>query len=340
MLHALGRLREDDLRRPGQRAARHPGRGRRLGQVALRAPGPVHDGRGLLRPAPAAASRPTTRPWSARASWCTGLGGADRTRFFTKLWLAVLGHYPWEHLPVLPARDDPAARPRAPLSPYRFACWARGTFVALMIVLSRQPTYPQPVGLDELFTDPPGHGPRRRAQDARAAGRPLLTRAMGWRARYNRRPIRAAAPAGRGARGALDLRPPGGRRLVGRHPAAVGLLDHRAARAGLAARPPGHRAGAGRLRRHVHACDDGDRLRIQACLSPVWDTCLAAVALADAGAAARRPGPRARPATGCCRRRSPGSATGTTSRAAGGRAAGRSSSRTSGTPTPTTPPRC
>jgi squalene-hopene/tetraprenyl-beta-curcumene cyclase len=31
--------------------------------------------------------------------------------------------------------------------------------------------------------------------------------------------------------------------------------------------------------------DGGERLRIQACLSPIWDTCLAAVALADAGAA-------------------------------------------------------
>ena len=47
-----------------------------------------------------------------------------------------------------------------------------------------------------------------------------------------------------------------------------------------------------------------------------------------------------RPATGCSRRRSPGSATGAPSPAGGGPAAGRSSSPTSGTPTPTTPPRC
>ncbi len=31
--------------------------------------------------------------------------------------------------------------------------------------------------------------------------------------------------------------------------------------------------------------DDGRRIRMQGCVSPVWDTCLAAVALADAGAA-------------------------------------------------------
>src|SRR5262249_21244363 len=35
--------------------------------------------------------------------------------------------------------------------------------------------------------------------------------------------------------------------------------------------------------------EDGDRLRIQACLSPIWDTALAAVALADAGLRADDP---------------------------------------------------
>ena len=75
------------------------------------------------------------------------------------------GQLPWDRLPVLPPEMIllPA---RAPLSPYRFACWARGTFVALMVVLSRKPVYPQPVGLDELFTDPPGSGPHAGAEDA------------------------------------------------------------------------------------------------------------------------------------------------------------------------------
>ena len=36
--------------------------------------------------------------------------------------------------------------------------------------------------------------------------------------------------------------------------------------------------------------DGGKRLRIQACLSPVWDTALAAIALADALERARGPG--------------------------------------------------
>ena len=117
------------------------------------------------------------------------LGGADRTRFFTKLWLAVLGHYPWEHLPVLPP-EMILLPDRAPLSPYRFACWARGTFVALMIVLSRQPTYRQAVGPEELFTDPAGHAPRRRSQDPR----PLDTAPDPGDGRW-----RAATTAGRSA---------------------------------------------------------------------------------------------------------------------------------------------
>ena len=54
---------------------------------------------------------------------------------------------------------------RPPMSPYRFASWARGTFVALMIVLSRNPTFRQPVGCEELFPEPPGR-PGAALQDA------------------------------------------------------------------------------------------------------------------------------------------------------------------------------
>ena len=214
------------------------------------------------------------------------LGGADRARFFTKLWLAVQGRYPWTALPVIPP-EMIMLPPRAPLSPYRFACWARGTFVALMVVLSRHPTYPQPVGLDELFVAPPGAGPAPRAK---AAGRvdALVPPRDAAGARLQPAPAAAPARPRRGPHRPLDLRPAGGRRLVGRHPAAVGLLDHRAARARLPPRPPGDRQGPRGLRRRVPG--GGRRApRVQACQSPVWDTALAAIALGDAGLPADHP---------------------------------------------------
>ncbi len=175
--------------------------------------------------------------------------------------------------------------PRAPMSPYRFASWARGTFVALMVVLTRNPTFPQPVGLDELFLEPPGAGPSPRPKtpgpvDPGAEPQPDA------RAPLQPAPHPPAAPARRGPGGALDLRAPGGGRLLGRHPAARGStrswpctrsgfpLDH----------PVIARALAGFEGTFALDLDDGERLRIQACLSPVWDTALAAIALADAGA--------------------------------------------------------
>ena len=213
-----------------------------------------------------------------------GMGGANRARFFTKLWLAVLGRYPWSALPVLPP-EMILLPPRAPLSPYRFACWARGTYVALMIVLSRHPVYPQAVGPEELFLEPPGSGP---APGPKTPGRwtPWLTRAMGLAGRYNRRPIRPLRRLAeqRVARWICErqeadgswggIQPPWVYSIFALH--TLGFpLDH----------PVLARALAGFDDTFALHPDGGERLRIQACLSPVWDTALAAVALADAGAA-------------------------------------------------------
>lgn len=80
----------------------------------------------------------------------------------------------------------------------------------------------------------------------------------------------------------MDHRTPGERRLLGRDPApavysiiALHLLgydlDHPVMKAGLAS-----------LDRFAVHREDGARM-IEACQSPVWDTCLATIALADAG---------------------------------------------------------
>lgn len=211
------------------------------------------------------------------------LGGADRARFFTRLWLAVLGEFPWDALPVLPP-EMIFLPPRAPLSPYRFACWARGTFVALMIVLSRRPTFPQPVSARELFHAEPGAGP---PPAPRTPGRwtPLLARGerlARWYDRHPLRPLRARAEA-RIARWICDrqeadgswggIQPPWVYSLFALH--AMGFpLDHPVIARGLAGFDDTFRLDLGAR---------GERFRLQPCLSPVWDTALATVALAEAG---------------------------------------------------------
>lgn len=206
-------------------------------------------------------------------------GGVNRTRFFTRLWLAVMGRYPWEALPYLPP-ELILMPPRAPLSIYRFACWARQTFVALMVVLSKHPTFPQPVGLDELYVEPPGSvpGPPPRTPGPWTrvfrAAMPLARR---W-GRHGPRRVSAAAyrrierwirerQEADGSWGGIQ--PPWVYSLIALHALGAGLDD------------PAMRRGFEGLAGFV--IDDGERLRMQGCVSPVWDTCLATVALADTG---------------------------------------------------------
>ena len=214
------------------------------------------------------------------------MGGVNRTRFFTRLWLAVMGQYPWKALPYLPP-EMIFLPPRAPLSVYRFACWARQTFVALMVVLSRNPTYPQPVGLDELYVEAPGS----------VAGPPPRTPGP-WT-----RVFRAAFPLARlwGRRGPRWVGEAAYRRI------ARWILERQEADGSWGGiQPPwvyslialhtlGYPVDHPAMKRGIDGLDgfvidDGRRLRMQGCTSPVWDTCLAAVALADTGVPATHPG--------------------------------------------------
>ena len=208
------------------------------------------------------------------------MGGVNRARFFTRLWLAVLGRYPWDRLPALQP-ELIFLPPRAPLSPYRFASWARGTFVALMAVMSLRPRYLQPLGIDELFLEPPG---TNAPVHVRAPGRwsPWLARCERVGRAYGRHPLpgprrRAYARIARwlcerqeadGSWGGIQ--PPWVYSLIALH--ALGFpLDHPVMARGL-------RGFDERFR-----IEDGERIRIQSCLSPIWDTALATIALEDAG---------------------------------------------------------
>jgi squalene-hopene/tetraprenyl-beta-curcumene cyclase len=192
------------------------------------------------------------------------LGGLEQTRVFTRMWLALLGAWPWEDVPVLPPEQIllPA---RAPMSIYRFGCWARQTIVALQVATTLTPVRPLPFSLDELARGD-------------AAPRPRLDRILHA---YGRRPL---APLRRLAlRRAIawilerqeddgswgGIQPPWVWSLIALH--AYGLpLDAPAIRRGLAGLDT------------FTISDDAGR-RIEACQSPVWDTALAVIALLDAG---------------------------------------------------------
>jgi squalene-hopene/tetraprenyl-beta-curcumene cyclase len=220
------------------------------------------------------------------AEWVRENGGLAATRVFTRIWLAVVGRWDWESLPVLPP-EIMLLPPSVPLNIYDFACWARQTVVALTVVMSNRPSRPLPFGLEEL-----------EGALAPATRKSLRTRAGQFEAldrilhRYERLPSwlwprtalrRAALNAAERwilKRQEADglwggIQPPVVYSII-----ALNLLgyplDHPVMRAAV--------AGLDGFTIH----DEKGR-RLEACQSPVWDTALAAVALADSGLAGAHP---------------------------------------------------
>jgi squalene-hopene/tetraprenyl-beta-curcumene cyclase len=216
------------------------------------------------------------------AGFIRDAGGVERTRVFTRLWLALFGLWDWGRLPAVP--PELILLPAwCPLNVYDFACWARQTLVPVAVVAALRPVRPAATDLvAELRSgaaDPP---PPRLPSWVGAFQR--LDRALHA---YQRRPIgrlRRQALTRAGAwiqdRQEADgswggIQPPWVWSLLALH--LLGYpLEHPVLRAGL--------AGLDRF-----TIDHDGLRRLEACQSPVWDTALAVIALRDAGLPADHP---------------------------------------------------
>ena len=234
---------------------------------------------------------PEAQHMRSAAALVRELGGIERARVFTRVWLALFGAWPWDRLPAL-APEIMFLPKWAPLNIYDFACWARQTIVPLTVVFSARPQRPFPFRLDELHSPQPGPAPAPRcsppgelARDRRSPASPraraliLLDRALSLYNRVAPRALRELALT-RAERwivrrqeadgGWGGIQPPWVYSLIALHLRGY-ALDHPIMRAGLEGLDG-------------FTIDDGKR-HLEACQSPVWDTALAAVALADAGVA-------------------------------------------------------
>ncbi|KPI14377.1 squalene-hopene cyclase [Actinobacteria bacterium OK074] len=226
-------------------------------------------------------------PHMAKASaWIRARGGIAEARVFTRIWLALFGWWKWEDLPELP--PEILFFPKwMPLNIYDFGSWARQTIVPLTVVSASRPVRPAPFPLDELHTDPARPNPPKPLAPL-ASWDGLFQRldkvASGYR-KVAVRPVRRASLK-LAARWIIErqendgcfggIQPPAVYSLIALY--LVGYdLKHPVMRAGLAS-----------LDRYAVWREDGARM-IEACQSPVWDTCLAAIALADAGLPADHP---------------------------------------------------
>ncbi|MER6097560.1 squalene--hopene cyclase [Streptomyces sp. NPDC001728] len=227
------------------------------------------------------AGDPPEAPHMARASARVRAdGGIAAARVFTRIWLALFGWWRWDDLPELP--PELIFLPKwFPLNIYDFGCWARQTIVPLTVVSAKRPVRPAPFPLDELHSDPARPNPPRPLAPAtgwdgifqrldkalhvyhRVAPRAVRRTAMNLAARWI-----VERQENDGCWGGIQ--PPAVYSVIALH--LLGYdLGHPVMRAGLES-----------LDRFAVRGEDGSRM-IEACQSPVWDTCLATIALADAG---------------------------------------------------------
>ncbi len=187
-------------------------------------------------------------------------GGIPKARLFTKCFMALLGQWPWQRMVPIPP-ELVLLPPWAPFSIYDFACWARQTFVALSVAQSLRPVRPIDVDLREIGAIPGRTRPPRRPNR-------LRRRALEVAERWIRERQEADGSWG-------GIQPPWVWGIV-----ALAAL--------------GHGFEDETLRRAVEGWQgfvvaDGDRLRPEACQSPVWDTALAVLALRACGVPADHP---------------------------------------------------
>ncbi|HEY1574180.1 MAG TPA: squalene--hopene cyclase [Pseudonocardiaceae bacterium] len=221
----------------------------------------------------------------AAARYVIDQGGVEQTRVFTRLWLALFGEWSWDDLPIMP--PELVFLPSwFPLNVYDWGCWARQTVVPLTIVNALRPVRPLGVTIDELRTGIP-----------RRSAAPLLSIGGAFEAldkvlhAYQRSPVkpfrklamrqgaewivaRQEADGGWGG-----IQPPWVYSIMALH--LMGYpLDH----------PVLAKAIAGLDDFTVHEDTEQGTVRwLEACQSPVWDTCLAVTGLLDAGLPADHP---------------------------------------------------
>ena len=218
------------------------------------------------------------------------LGGIPRMNTYSKLYLALLGQFPWQYLPSIPV--EMILLPNwAPFNIYRMSSWSRAMLIPLAIINHFKPTreLPEAQQLHELY--PVGTEqndftlPRHRRFFAwqnfflRCDHALKLISKLGWR------PMRKRALE-EAERWMLERIGDGSDGLAAVFPAMLNALI--ALRAlGYPETHPAYQKALADFRGLF--VDDPDDFRIQPCLSPVWDTAINLISLAESGVPADHP---------------------------------------------------
>ncbi len=211
------------------------------------------------------------------------LGGLESTNSFTRLYLALSGAVGWDMVPAIP--------PELMLLPtwfylnlYEMSSWTRAIVVPLTILYARKPRWNLPehvLTIDELYRDP------SRKLAAFEWGQTLFSwrnfflavdRALKLYERLPWKPMRERALEQ--ARQWMLERLERSDGLGAIYPAMMNSVFALLA-LGHSPDDPLTAREIGQMSRFE--VEDGDTIRLQPCLSPVWDTAISMVALAEAG---------------------------------------------------------
>jgi len=216
------------------------------------------------------------------ASSARAMGGLEHANSYTRLYLALAGAVGWEMVPAVP--------PELMLLPmwfylniYEMSSWTRAIVIPLTILYAHKPKWPFPadVTLDELFADPARKLASFEWDDSFFSWKNFflaVDRALKMYERLPWKPLRERALS----------------------QARAWMLEHLERSEGLGAIYPAMMNSIFALIALGHSPDDPltareigqlgrfeieehDSIRLQPCLSPVWDTSIAIVALAEAG---------------------------------------------------------
>jgi squalene-hopene/tetraprenyl-beta-curcumene cyclase len=217
-------------------------------------------------------------------------GGIPQMNTFSKLYLALLGQFPWKYLPAIPV--EMVLLPRwAPFHICKMSSWSRAMLVPLAIINHFKPTriLPGEKQLHELY--PLG----TEQSDLRLPrGEPFWT----WRNFFLRlddtlkflqplriRPLRRRALE-EAERWMLERIGEGSDGLATVFPAMLNCLIALRALGYSKTNPIYAKAEKDFARLFV---DDPEDFRIQPCLSPVWDTAITIISLAESGLPSEHP---------------------------------------------------
>ena len=230
---------------------------------------------------------PTSAPMTAARECIHRLGGAGMVNSFTRFYLAALGQIPYEHCPSVP--PELALLPKwFPLNLYAMSSWTRTIVVPLALFCAHRhvTAIPESLGIAELYRVPPTKD--NLPPVARIQGRlvswanffRLCDRAIKLYERIPNNPLRR-----RGVEASekwMLARFAGSDGLGAIYPPMVYSI--------LALRVLGYAEDSSEVRWAEKQLDDliieeDGAMRLQPCVSPVWDTLWTMLAFADADVA-------------------------------------------------------